>query len=786
MKKLLAMLLCIALLLSMASCKHNKDSEPTDDQSAVAKELYTQAIAPLSSASHITLEQRVTTVTTVDGDDFSEQSTRRLTYQGTGTEDAIIALEESLLFSVHDTEDTDDENQADPISYKEIWCKDTVYASLKDMHRYQSAVSKEEAAKRYTPVILLDAALYGNAAQEATDTGTVIHFTQPTASESWALPQEATLVEASGSAKISAEGKLTKMAYTVTYQYGPAQVKLTVESKPLDTPQTVSVPANKDSYTSIAYADALRTSIATVAKLKQAESLTFSGEDSITSEAAGYVQKMSIQADIHGRKEKTVAKTDSTVSFVNYGTEQSGSVSQEEVYKDGKLTTTSGENGLPTTDSSITWKEVREKVGELITLDVVNPDYWKEVSMTDTGFAYLIEFKFNQNFGNTLQNRISVSLWNDPSFLLNLADSYSTKSATGYLSIDKYTGLPIAISYSYTGLHYIQNKNYALTEDFTQTITAPSKGAYHEITGEYLPEEEPETKATPLFYKVTGKDGQQMYLFGTIHIGDERTAYLPEAIRNAFSESDALALECNTELFEKQLEEDDALAEKLSNLFFYTEGYTRVEWGLQDDYEKACQYLKAVGGYDEMMPYALPFVWTDFIEGFYLQQGYQLHGDRGVEERLMAWAKEQNKEILEIESTMGHYEMLAGFSVGLQIELLKSVLETSSREYWEESMDLYEKWCAGDEAVLREAVALEWDETDLTQEEINKQKPLFEEYYKKMSTDRNKEMLKTAIEYLESDQVIFYAVGLAHLLDGETGLVDALQQAGYTVERLSY
>ena len=47
-------------------------------------------------------------------------------------------------------------------------------------------------------------------------------------------------------------------------------------------------------------------------------------------------------------------------------------------------------------------------------------------------------------------------------------------------------------------------------------------------------------------------------------------------------------------------------------------------------------------------------------------------------------------------------------------------------------------------------------------------------------------MLKKAIEYLESDKVVFYAVGLAHLLDGTNGLVDTLREAGYTVELVTY
>jgi uncharacterized protein YbaP (TraB family) len=52
--------------------------------------------------------------------------------------------------------------------------------------------------------------------------------------------------------------------------------------------------------------------------------------------------------------------------------------------------------------------------------------------------------------------------------------------------------------------------------------------------------------------------------------------------------------------------------------------------------------------------------------------------------------------------------------------------------------------------------------------------------------DRNDGMLEKAIEYLESGKVVFYAVGLAHLLNDVNGLVDTLQEAGYTVELVTY
>ena len=54
-----------------------------------------------------------------------------------------------------------------------------------------------------------------------------------------------------------------------------------------------------------------------------------------------------------------------------------------------------------------------------------------------------------------------------------------------------------------------------------------------------------------------------------------------------------------------------------------------------------------------------------------------------------------------------------------------------------------------------------------------------------METDRNALMLQTAIEYLQSDDVIFYAVGAAHVM-ADDGLVNTLREAGYTVEQVSY
>lgn len=794
--KLMALVLCIAMILSLVGCTQKPaesttpSTQPPAPTEPPADEVYAQAREALESAVDISLELLITTYTTVNEDEFSEQSVQTLTYQGIGTENAVIAMDEVIDFSVHsaDEENDEEDDEDSTITYKEIWSQGTVYAELQDTYRYCGSVDAEAAVSRYTPVVLLNAELYGSISSEISAGSTTITFAEPTAAESWAIPEEGELVEASGTAIISAEGVMEEMNYTVTYIYGPAEVTLEVHSKPMDTPKDVAAPANPDAYTTVTCVDALRMSMSVPAMLLQADTVTTSGMESMFCQAAGVLRNQSTAINLSGRKEATKAKVDIGIYFKDYSSGQIQELDQEETFINGKLTTVVND-GLPSTQSGISWEEVRRYTAQQMLSGILDMDYWEEVTATDMGSVYFLEYQLNDNFGNTIQNSICNMLWNDPSFLYSLASKYENAELNGYLSVDKYTGLPVAAGYYYKGIHTIEGQDYELTLQYDQSIEAPAKGAYQEITEEMPEETEPENKATPLFYHVTGEDGQEMWLFGTIHVGDERTGFLPEEIYNAFAASDALALECNSEAFDEQLEEDDALSEQVSNLYFYSGGVTIESLMEEEAYSEALKLLKATGNYNMNMPYAKPYVWSSSIDQFYLRQGYQLHRDQGVEERLTDWAEELDKEILEVESSLFQIKMLTGFSNDLQLLMLEESMEVSARESWEGTMDLYEKWCTGDEAVLRDEINNEVDTSEMTEEELAEyeaEKPLVDEYNKAVSYDRNEGMLKKAIEYLESDKVVFYAVGLAHLLDNTNGLVDALREAGYTVEPVTF
>ena len=189
--------------------------------------------------------------------------------------------------------------------------------------------------------------------------------------------------------------------------------------------------------------------------------------------------------------------------------------------------------------------------------------------------------------------------------------------------------------------------------------------------------------------------------------------------------------------------------------------------------------MKASGNYSYLVEMMKPGLWVSTLDNFLLQTGHRLSSEKGLESRLMNIAEENGVPLREVESVVFQMEMTDNWSQPLHELMLRDVLESNTVDYVMQVQDLYDRWCAGDEADLIEA--MQDDTSEMTEEEL----ALYEEYNKSISTDRNAGMLEVAKEYLESGETVFFAVGLAHLLV-EDGLVFTLRDAGYTVELVTY
>ncbi len=784
-RKILMCLLAFLMVFSLAACQ--EEVPPTDppvteaptDPPPSPQEVYGQALAQLESLSDITLDVKQTMTMRVGGQTFEEVSEQVLAYVGRNTENLVIHLEES----VQAPENYADTEENEARLYTETYGSGNIYITLEDNTPICGALTAGEAAQRYIPVRLLDAALYEEVTLEESGTQTLIHFAKALDAEAWALPEGAELEEASGSAVIT-DGKLETMTYTVTYRYGSTRNTWQVETTPRAEAMTVTLPENAGDHLSVQCVDALWVTLRSNIRLASSETASLRTDTTITSQAGGFVYTESSNLDLNDMGSLMLRLQNDRSLISASGTE---SASREEIFRDGTYTVTV-DNGLPASQTGLKEADIRQAIRSMFNTYCTGSSFWEGVTLEDLGSLYLLTFTYNEDFGNNMQSTISQLFWGDVAFLNQYASKYVTNEVNGYLAIDKYTGMPTASGMYYEGVHTIDADDCILSMRVDQAIELPSFEAYKQITDELPAEEEPENKATPLFYHVTGPEGQEMWLLGTIHVGDTRTGFLPKELYDAFAASDALALEINAEAFEAQLESDPSLANRVAKAYIYPKNAPTRDFLDEELHDLAVKYLKATGNYSENMLYMKASVWENIIQNFYLGQGHQLYSDLGVEERLIELAKAQEKPIREVESSIFQIEMSTGWSNELQQLMLEDTLDTDAEELWAGTMELYELWCQGDEDALRAELADKTPEelTEEEREEYNKYLALHEEYDKAMQYDRNENMLKAAVEYLESDDVVFYAVGLAHLLNETNGLVDALRDAGYTVEPVVY
>ena len=762
--RLVSLLLCLVLALGLAACDPGEPipstaatqppattvpTEPPLDPLA----LYADAVAALEARAAYTMT--VTRVKTVEqaAETFTEDYKHTLHRSG----DLLTA---AATINYSNT----------PIFTKEFWADGTAYLDVNG-NLYRSEMDLDAYLARYAPAALFTPENYASVTAEEGES-IVITFAEAAAPESWLAPEDLTLVSAAGTATVTGDGQLTGCAYDLTYTYGGVTVTedwdITYEAVKAEP----KAPAEPEGYLQIESLDAPLLLEQGKAHLAAAKTVSSTASQLITSQAAGYGCEMQLQLDI----------TDGMYRFFNRLTEMSGSQTQgytlDELYRDGKYTmSVDGEE--PEEVAEVSTKVLDVYVQQQLLDPIHGADSIATAAVTDLGSVLLAEYTGNDAWGDAIRAVICGTILADPYALDNLSTATENITTDFYIALDKYTGIPTAYGYNYEGTHTIQNGLYVLAGQHDISYDVGSLEAYENITEEPAPDGEAEAP-TPLLYKVTGENGQQMWLFGTIHVGDDRTGYLPQELVDALLSADALALECDTEGFEAKLEKDSRLAQRVSDAYYYTDGTTAEEYFLDAElYAKSVQLLKAAGGYSYMSKMMKPELWSSSIENFFLRQGHRLTSQKGLEARLTKIAQENDIPLREVESVIFQIEMMDSWSQELVELMLRDLTEVDGVGYALETHDLYERWCAGDEADLIEAV--KDDTSDMTEEEL----ALYEEYNKSISSDRNAGMLEVAKKYLESGDTVFFAVGLAHLL-AEDGLVFTLRDAGYTVEQITY
>ena len=277
---------------------------------------------------------------------------------------------------------------------------------------------------------------------------------------------------------------------------------------------------------------------------------------------------------------------------------------------------------------------------------------------------------------------------------------------------------------------------------------------------------------SPLIWKVTLPDSDTtLYLFGSIHAAKEDVFPLNKVIRNAYADSDYLAVECDTIAYAQ-----DTLAQmEMSQMMVYSDGSTIEDHLSAETFKKVKKYLLDTDSFNSNYVYFKPALFESLLSNAAAEKS-GMSSEYGIDESFPEMARFDDKEIIEVESIESQMQMITTIPDGYY-DISLSMAVDSLLEEKDPMGELYRAWIAGD---------IDYFEKQLFEESpelTDEQRGYLEEYNQAMLTDRNKLMADVADEIFKDGKNCFYVVGLAHMI-GEDGIVALLEDMGYTVTRI--
>ncbi len=695
----------------------------------------------------------------VGGETYSESRIGTAAYTGLHTGGMEALITEDIAYGSYSTR------------FTESYLLGKAYSNVRGTS-FTCEISSNDFLARQIPAAPLTESLYSS--QEISTDRLNYTYSDAAALESWADPTgEAVLITAVGNAKLDGQGHLASADYHAEYTLGgipyTLDVTVTVTSEP-DLSAQPEYPADCPIISDleiprymIRTVDGVYSAIA--ASSEYTESVYFGVMQEWITESGGYY--------FAGSGENFVAKQIAQSSRTT-STGSSASSSLTNIFRDGQYSC-SVNGGDPSVNNIYTGEQIRNLYADNILSVMMTLTHIGSATVTDNGDFLLISFDGNDAFIQYFSGNIySVLGFSTP--LEDLSESSATSAAGGYLTINKYTGLPTAMGLSLKRSYVMNSISYDLTYQRDQSLTLACPNAFETITGTAAQITAEET-VKPLFYQVTGADGQKLWLLGTMEIGDRRSTNLPTQILEALRNAAGFALEYDADAFAAAVAADPNLQAQVSAAY-YDQSVTTGNRLPEDLYSRMYPLTLATGLRNVSSDYLKPVIWQSQIENLYLTQGYSLNAS-GCSRYLLSLASELELPIHQMDSGLAQTLVLTELSDDIQAMLLNRLLDLGLQGYNRRVQQEYDLWCKGDEAGL---LALAAAATEGMSED---DKQLYDAYYQAVVTDRTRIFLDAAIGYLESGETVFCTVNVDRLL-GENGLVEALRAAGYTVEAVQY
>jgi uncharacterized protein YbaP (TraB family) len=251
-----------------------------------------------------------------------------------------------------------------------------------------------------------------------------------------------------------------------------------------------------------------------------------------------------------------------------------------------------------------------------------------------------------------------------------------------------------------------------------------------------------------------------VYLLGSVHFL-RPTDRLPAPIDAAYADAEQLLMEIDMD------DIDPLQAQQLTlELGMLPEGETLESQLGAATYAKVSDYARSIGVDPLLLNRFKPWLAALTLVQFQLAK-IGLDADSGVEQRFVARAMQDKKEIRGLETLREQLGMLASLPAQQQREFLLYSVEDAARAT-REIDDLIAAWRAGDTERLAE----------LLDEGFEK----YPDLYRPMTVDRNRKWIASIEALLDDTDDYLVIVGALHLV-GKDSVIELLEKRGHEVVR---
>jgi len=288
-----------------------------------------------------------------------------------------------------------------------------------------------------------------------------------------------------------------------------------------------------------------------------------------------------------------------------------------------------------------------------------------------------------------------------------------------------------------------------------------------EVYRKIMAEAEASENSGALLWKIERNGRPPSYLYGTVHLTDERVTKLSPAVEQALGQAKTIALEVS-DISEKAT---STVIAQSAPLVMFTDG-RRLDRLLTDaEYEAVKKIISRSGLPSDLAALFKPWIVTMILSVSDCERTSVQQGARVLDMKIAEIGKARGLQVVGLETIPEQLQALASVPEAQQLDMLRASLKFADRtnDLMETLVQLYLERKISAAMPFQIALARQVGIAD----------DAFAGFQQKLLVDRNVKM-RTAAEPLLEEGGVLIAIGALHL-PGKQGLVALLREAGYTV-----